>query len=116
MQLQQLPATRERRRDRRRHQRVLYSAPIKLHTLMPNGIRTTRGMSLDICAGGVGTLAQSELMMGDVVEVDLHSRHFSLCAMAVVRHASSSHSGLEFIELTVEERRQIEVVASSSWA
>lgn len=114
MQLQQLPATNAARHNRRHHHRVPYSVPVKLHSLMPNGVRSTGGMSLDICAGGMGTIAQSELMLGDVVEIDLHSPHFSLCAMAVVRHTSGSHSGLEFLGLTVEERRQIEVVAGSS--
>jgi hypothetical protein len=113
MQLQPLAATNATRRDGRHHHRVPYSVPIKLHSLMPNGIRSTGGMSLDICEGGVGTLVQSELMLGDVVEIDLHSPHFSLCVMAVVRHTSGSHSGLEFFELTVEERRQIEVVVGS---
>ena len=114
MQLQPLPTVREEHRDRRRHQRFVYSVPIKLHWLMPNGVRSTGGISLDICAGGVGTLAPRELMVGDVVEIDLHSPRFSLCTVAVVRHTSGSHSGLEFLGLTPEERRQIEAVAGGN--
>jgi c-di-GMP-binding flagellar brake protein YcgR len=91
----------------RRHQRVLYSVPIRLHYLKPGGVRTSRGISLDISEGGLGALVPSDLMVGEAVEIDLQLRRSSLCAVAIVRHSSSRRSGFEFLGLTPEERRQI---------
>jgi len=95
--------------ERRQHQRVLYSVPIRLHYLMPGGVRTSRGVSLDISVGGIGALVSSDLVVGEAVEIDLQLRRSSLCAVAIVRHASSTRSGFEFLGLTSEERSQIAV-------
>jgi c-di-GMP-binding flagellar brake protein YcgR len=109
--LQSRPSTSARFKvERRRHRRVLYSAPIRLHCLTPGGVRTSRGISLDISEGGIGALVQNDLMVGGVVEVDLQLPRCSLCAVAIVRHASSVRSGLEFLGLTPEERSQIVAV------
>jgi c-di-GMP-binding flagellar brake protein YcgR len=95
------------RAEKQRHQRVLYSVPIKIHCLMPGGVRTSRGICLDVSEGGMGALVQSDMMVGEAVEIDLQLPHYSLCAVAIVRHASSTRSGFEFLGLTPEERRQI---------
>jgi c-di-GMP-binding flagellar brake protein YcgR len=93
--------------ERRRHQRVLYSVPIKIHCLMPGGVRTSRGISLDVSEGGMGALVQNDMMVGEAVEIDLQLPHYSLCVVALVRHASSTRSGFEFLGLTPEERSHI---------
>ncbi|PYV80134.1 MAG: hypothetical protein DMG93_19625 [Acidobacteria bacterium] len=114
MSLRTQPATGSLSRlERRRQNRVLYSTPIRLHCLMPGGVRTCRGISLDISEGGMGALVQSDLMVGEAVEVDVQLPRSSLCAVAIVRHASSTRSGFEFLGLTTEERQQIASVMSS---
>ena len=108
MQLHSRPSTNAMfKAERRRHQRMVYSVPIRLHCLTPGGVRTSRGISLDISEGGMGALVQNDLMVGGVVEVDLQLPRYSLCAVAIVRHASSTRSGFEFLGLTPEERRHI---------
>jgi c-di-GMP-binding flagellar brake protein YcgR len=87
---------------RRRHHRVLYSAPIRLHCLMPGGVRTCRGITLDISEGGMGALVQNNLMVGEAVEIDLQLPGSSFSAVAIVRHASSARSGFEFLGLTLK--------------
>jgi len=64
----------------RRYPRTLFSVPVTLRHLMTGGIRSLRGISLDISEGGFG---------------------------AIVRHTSSVRSGFEFLGLTAEERQQI---------
>jgi c-di-GMP-binding flagellar brake protein YcgR len=114
MTLQTQPAARPVPRvERRRHHRVLYGAPIRLHCLMPGGVRTCRGIALDISEGGMGALVQNNLMVGEAVEIDLQLPRSSLSAVAIVRHASTGRSGFEFLGLTPEERQQIASVMSS---
>ena len=67
--------------ERRQHQRVLYSVPIRLHYLMPGGVRTSRGVSLDISVGGIGALVSSDLVVGEAVEIDLQLRRSSLMSV-----------------------------------
>lgn len=81
---------------------------------MPGGVRTSRGISLDISEGGMGALVQSDLMVGEAVEIDLQLPQCSLCAVAIVRHAVNARSGFEFLGLTPEERRQIACVMGAS--
>jgi c-di-GMP-binding flagellar brake protein YcgR len=108
LQLQNEPLNRTRlKSERRRHRRSLYSVPIKLHCLMPGGVLTSRGISLDISEGGIGALVQSELMVGEAVEIDLQLPQCALCTVAIVRHTARARSGFEFLGLTPEERRQI---------
>ncbi len=98
----------------RRHTRALFSVPIKLHHLTRDGIRTTRGVSLDISEGGLGALVQSDLLVGETVEIDLRLREHPLSTVAIVRHTSSLQSGFEFLGLTAEERLQITNVIGNS--
>lgn len=91
----------------RRHTRTLFSAPISLCHLTRDGIRTTRGVSLDISEGGMGALVQGDLLVGETVEIDLRLREHPLNAVAIVRYTSSVRSGFEFLGLTAEERQQI---------
>jgi hypothetical protein len=110
MSLRTQPATGSLSRlEQRCQNRVLYSTPMRLHCLMPGGVRTCR----DISEGGMGALVQSDLMVGEGVEVDVQLPRSSLCAVAIVRHASSTRSGFEFLGLTTEERQQIASVMSS---
>jgi c-di-GMP-binding flagellar brake protein YcgR len=91
----------------RRHARAIYSVPIMVRMLMPGGVRTTRGVSLDLCEGGLGALLQNKLNVGDVIEIELSLPKRELSAVAIVRHSSAQRCGFEFLGLTSEEREQI---------
>src|SRR5689334_2933623 len=91
----------------RRHPRALFSVPITLHYLSPGGVRTTRGISLDLGEGGLGAIVQGDLHVGDTVAIDLQLGEQLLTTVAIVRHNSSVRSGFEFLGLAPEERLQI---------
>jgi len=55
----------------RRYPRTLFSAPITLRHLCRGGVRTTRGMSLDLGEGGLGALVQGDVQVGETVAIDL---------------------------------------------
>jgi hypothetical protein len=98
----------------RRHPRALFSVPITLHHLGRGGIRTTRGISLDLGVGGLGAIVESDVHVGDTVGIDLRLNEQLLTTVAIVRHTSSVRSGFEFVGLTPEERRQITSVIGST--
>ena len=89
------------------HQRVIFSVPLKLYHLMPGGISSARGISLDLSEGGVGALVQMDLMLGEAVEIDLQLPTSSLCAVAIVRYYTPTRSGFEFVGLSPQERSRI---------
>lgn len=91
----------------RRHPRTLFSVPIILHHLCRGGVRATRGVSLDLGAGGMGAIVQGDVQVGDTVAIDLQLSEQVLTAVAIVRHSSCVRSGFEFVGLTPEERMQI---------
>lgn len=91
----------------RRHPRLLFSVPMKLRLLAAGGIRTHRGVSLDISESGMGALVEGRLGIGDTVQIELTLPSCELDAIAVVRHSSTLRSGFEFIGLTAEERASI---------
>ena len=94
-------------RGSQRYARVLLSLPITLHRLMAGGVRSCRGVSLDISEGGLGALVEGSLNIGDTVAIDLKLREYELNAIGIVRHSSTLRSGFEFVGLTPEERRRI---------
>lgn len=98
----------------RRHPRALFSVPITLHHLSPGGVRTTRGISLDLGEGGLGAIVQGDVHVGDTVAIDFHLSEQLLTTVAIVRHASNVRSGFEFVGLTPEERLQITQVVGES--
>jgi hypothetical protein len=98
----------------RRHARTLFSVPITLHHPSPGGIRTTRGISLDLGAGGLGAIVQGELRVGDTVAIDLRLSERLLSIVAIVRHTSSVRSGFEFVGLTPQEQLLITSVVGSN--
>ena len=91
----------------RRHPRTLFSVPLTLRHLMTGGIRSARGISLDIGEGGLGAIVQGDLRVGEMVEIDVRIPERPLSAVAIVRYTSNVRSGLEFLGLTAEEREQI---------
>jgi PilZ domain len=97
----------------RRHTRALLSVPIALHHLTVRGIRTTRGISLDISEGGLGALVQGDLLVGETVKIDLLLPASPLSTIAIVRHTSSVRCGFEFVGLTAEECRQVANLAGN---
>jgi hypothetical protein len=64
-------------------------------------------MSVDISEGGMGAIVQDDLRVGETVKIDLPLPGGALTMVAIVRHTSSSRSGLEFLGLTPEERLRI---------
>ena len=97
-----------------RHSRTLFSVPITLRRLVPGGVRLTHGITLDISEGGLGALVQSGLRVGETVSLELELPDYDLQAVAIVRHSSSSRSGLEFLGLTPEERGRIASLVGSA--
>ena len=91
----------------RRYPRSLFSVPIAVHHLCEGGVRTSRGISLDLGEGGLGAIVQASMRVGDTVAIDLQMGKQLLTTVAVVRHTSSVRSGFEFVGLTPEERLQI---------
>lgn len=91
----------------RRHKRILFSTPVTLHHLAAGGVRSARGISLDISESGIGALIEGRLHVGDTVGIDLQLPDNPLSAVAIVRHTSSVRSGFEFVGLTSEERIKI---------
>ncbi len=98
----------------RRYVRALFSVPITVRHLGRNGVRSTRGISLDLGEGGLGAIVQGDVRVGDTVAIDLRLNGQSLTTVAIVRHTSSVHSGFEFVGLTPEERLQITNVIGHS--
>ena len=98
----------------RRYVRSLFTIPITLRHLMQGGVRTSRGISLDLSEGGMGALVKTALKVGDMVEIDIQLSEHSFTVIGIVRHSSSLRSGFEFMGLTPEERGQIAAIISSS--
>ena len=90
-----------------KYPRSFCGVPLTLRHLLPGGISTSRGISLDLSLGGLAAIVQDQLQVGETVEIDLKLSAGPLTTVAIVRHTSSSRSGFEFVGLTSEERRQI---------
>lgn len=91
----------------RQYARTLFSVPLTLRHLSRNGVRATRGISLDIGEGGLGAIVQGDMHIGDTVAIDLQLWEQSLTAVAIVRHITDIRFGFEFVGLTEGERSQI---------
>jgi len=91
----------------RRHTRFLFSVPVMLRYLLADGLRTTRGMSVDISEGGMAAIVQAGLHVGETVEINLALPASPLHTLAIVRYVTGSRSGFEFLGLTPEQRNKI---------
>jgi len=91
----------------RRHNRALFTVPIALRHLVSGGVRTSRGVSLDLSESGMGALVQDGLNIGDTVEIDFRLPQRPLSLIGIIRHTTSVRSGLEFVGLNAEERVEI---------
>jgi len=98
----------------RRHPRALFTVPITVRHLRRGGVRTARGISLDLGVGGLGAIVQGDVVVGDTVAIDLQLRQQWLTTVAIVRHTSGVSSGFEFVGLTPEERLRIAGVIGKS--
>lgn len=98
----------------RQYPRTLFSVPVTLRRLITGGIRSSRGISLDISEGGLGAIVPGDLRVGEVVELDVRIPERPLSTVAIVRHTSSVQSGFEFLGLSAEERVQITKVVGNS--
>lgn len=101
-------------RGTQRYPRLLFSTPISVHHLMTGGIRSSRGVSLDISEGGLGALVEAKLEVGDTIGIELHLPDYDLNAVGIVRYTSSVRSGFEFLGLTGEERQHIANLVGSA--
>jgi len=90
-----------------RYPRALLSVPVMLRHLGMGGIRSSRGISLDISEGGLGAIVTTGLRVGEMVEIEVRTDGCELKTVAIVRHYSQMRSGFEFVGLTVDERQQI---------
>jgi hypothetical protein len=98
----------------RQHPRAFFSVPIRLRHLSGGGVRTTRGISLDLGVGGLGAMVHGEVQVGDTVSIDFELSQGALTAVAIVRHASSTRSGFEFVGLTVAELGRISIFVGTT--
>lgn len=101
-------------RELRRHPRRLLSVPITLRRLVVGGIRSSRGISLDLSVGGIGVLVEGGIEAGDLVEIELKLPGRPLSAVAIVRHSASARSGCEFVGLRAEERAYLAQVVGKA--
>ena len=108
------PASQKRYPAVQRHPRVLYSIPVTLHHLANGGLRSSRGISLDISEGGVGALVEGSFEVGQSVGIDILLPDSLLSAVAIVRHTSGARSGFEFVGLTAEERLHLASLVGSA--
>jgi hypothetical protein len=74
---------------------------------MTGGVGTSHGISVDISETGLGAVVHGKVRVGDAVGIDFPLEGYVLNLVAIVRHASTVHSGFEFLGLTAEERAQI---------
>src|SRR5260370_36305611 len=79
----------------RRHARTLFSVPIMVRHLSRGGVRTVRGISLDLGEGGLGAIIEGDVHVSDTVAIDLRLTGESLTTVAIVRHAFIVRSGFE---------------------
>lgn len=98
----------------RRYPRALFSIPITLRHLCGGGVRSTRGISLDLGEGGLGAIVRGDLHVGETVAIDLRLSDQPVTTVAIVRHTSTIRCGFEFVGLTPEERSQITNIVGSS--
>lgn len=98
----------------RRYVRSLFTIPFMFRHLADGGVRTSRGISLDLSEGGMGALVKTGLKVGDMVEIDIQLPEHTFTVIGIVRHSSSVRSGFEFMGLTPEERAQIVAIMSSN--
>jgi len=109
-----LPSPRSSPRGTQRYARILFSTPITLHYLTTRGIRSSRGVSLDISEGGLGALVEGSLQAGNTVAIDVKLPEFDLKTVAIVRYSTSVRSGFEFLGLTMEERQRLAGLVASA--
>jgi hypothetical protein len=98
----------------RQHPRAFISVPILLRHLSHGGVRSTRGISLDLGMGGLGAMVQGEVEVGDTVSIDFELSQGALTTVAIVRHTSSTRSGFEFVGLTVAELGWISIFVGTT--
>lgn len=94
-------------RGTQRYARMVFSTPITVRHLTAGGVRSSRGISLDISEGGIGALVEATLGVGDTVEIELALSGCDLIVVGIVRHWSITRSGFEFLGLTPDERERI---------
>lgn len=90
-----------------RYPRSVSSIPFSLRQLLPDGLRETRGITLDISEGGIGALVQGSVNAGETVLINLAMPGGPLNTVAIVRYHNGNRSGFEFLGLTAEERKTI---------
>ena len=96
----------------RRHPRIPFSVPFRIHHLKAGMSGISSGMSLDLSEGGFGALVNGKLRAGETVEIEFSVEGSDLRLIAIVRYCSSFGCGLEFLGLTPDERSQISQVTT----
>src|SRR5215831_12744193 len=82
---------------RREYPRALFSVPLQLRHIATGRLQSIHGMTLDISAGGLGAIVRGNLEIGEAVEINLDLGKRSLNTVAIVRHASDTRCGMEFL-------------------
>ncbi len=95
--------------SRRRVPRFRMEEPVDI-TVVREGVRETiPGRSVNVGERGIGAVAAGEFSAGERVELEIHFSETSkpLLARATVRYQDQLRCGLEFVEITAEQRAAI---------
>ena len=98
----------------RRHPRFLLSTPLTARKFRSPRSRVTRGITLEISAGGLSAVLCGPPPVGERVSVRLQLPDASLEARAVVRHSNAARTGFEFLKLSRTSQRRIETCIQRS--
>jgi hypothetical protein len=95
---------------RRRHPRYRVDFPLKATALREDGYAEIQGRCVDIGHGGVGTVLNGEVAIGEVVSLELclPSSSQPLAVRAIIRYQKGFGHGLEFLGLSSEQQLAIE--------
>jgi hypothetical protein len=81
----------------RRHPRHLLSVPVTVHEISGCHVSLAHGLTLDLSQGGVSAVLCGAVHVAQTVWLELNLPNGTLQALAIVRHASVSRCGFEFL-------------------
>jgi TonB family protein len=107
------PSSPEPGRRLRRHP---IAVPVDISVFRSGRQENIPGRSLDIGEGGMSAVLASELHPGDAIDVEFHlpGLETAFHARAVVRHQGAVGCGIEFVELSSDQRQMMRQWAGES--
>jgi hypothetical protein len=91
--------------DKRRWRRLHFTVPVRV-TLDKSGLITViNSCGCQMNPGGIGFFADTDLAIGDKVEIELPDYHLTL--RGVIRNRTDTRYGVEFLATSTEENEQL---------